>query len=67
MPILGQDGPEIKPCNGGPDCHVVGPICRREHYCAVCAFELTHKYRVAVGNGTYVHPRCVGKKKKVWR
>jgi hypothetical protein len=62
------------PLPGCPQCHnweYRGPRfcdqCKRTFFCAVCWWEVNHRFRVPIEGGRVVHERCVGKKPKVWR
>ena len=45
------------------DCGLPIAECSREHFCSRCTGELTVSKRIPDGNGGYLHPRCVKRKK----
>lgn len=57
MTILLQHPAEIK-----SDCHMIGPICRREHFCSRCGWELNVNHRVPFIE-SFLCPRYARKKK----
>ena len=46
------------------DCGLPIAECAREHFCARCTWELMTSKRVPDGEGGYIHPRCVKRKKR---